>query len=197
MVAGRVLVIYGTSYGQTAKIARRIADTLQQRDLAVELCDAGKAGPSLHLEDYQIIVVGASLIARGIQPSIQAFVSTHGALLNRVPSAFYLVSASAGSASEAGRAAAQKILDGFLATSRWAPRFAASIAGAINYTKYGFLLRWYMKRASARNGGNTDTSRDHEYTDWKQVDRFAADIAGLAPREPARLPERPVLTAVP
>ncbi len=57
------------------------------------------------------------------------------------------------------------------------PILTASLPGAINYTKYSLLLKWYMKRASAKNGGSTDTSRDHEYTDWAEVERFAIAIA--------------------
>jgi menaquinone-dependent protoporphyrinogen IX oxidase len=29
-----------------------------------------------------------------------------------------------------------------------------------------------MKRISKQAGGATDTSRDHEYTDWAALDRF-------------------------
>ncbi len=75
--------------------------------------------------------------------------------------------------------APRRILDGFLARVGWRPRLTSSIAGAVNYTKYGFLLRWYMKRASAWGGGATDTTRDHEYTDWAQVESFASEIAAL------------------
>jgi len=34
-----------------------------------------------------------------------------------------------------------------------------------------------MKLINRRNGHTTDTSRDHEFTDWVQVRRFAAGIA--------------------
>lgn len=179
MSAGRVLVIYGTSYGQTAKIAHRIGEVLQRSGSAVEYCDAARGRPSLGAEQYSAIVVGASLIARGVQPPVRRFVRENLAALNRLPSAFFLVSASAGSSSPRGRQAAQRILDGFLAAEGWRPAASASIAGAINYTRYGFLLRWYMKRASAMHGGSTDTSRDHEYTDWGQVERFAAEVRDL------------------
>ena len=54
---------------------------------------------------------------------------------------------------------------------------AESIAGAIKYTRYNFILRWYMKKASRMNGGSTDTTRDHEYTDWAQVEMFAQQFA--------------------
>jgi menaquinone-dependent protoporphyrinogen oxidase len=94
-----------------------------------------------------------------------------------MPSAFYSVSASAGSTDANGRAAAERLRDEFLKRVGWQPKLRASIAGAINYTRYNPFLRWYMKRASAKGGGSTDTTRDHEYTDWAQVERFAADFA--------------------
>jgi menaquinone-dependent protoporphyrinogen oxidase len=192
-MSSRVLVIFGTSYGQTQKIAVRIAATLENRGFDVELCDAGRKPPALPLKQYTAVVVGSSIIAKGHQPAIKQFVHDHLASLNAMPSAFFQVSAAAGSAQERGRMAAQRILEEFLASQAWTPVLSASIAGAINYTRYNFLLRWYMKRASARNGGSTDTSRDHEYTSWAQVDRFALAIANeLRPvAEPVQEPAVP------
>lgn len=179
-----VLVIYGTSYGQTEKIARRIAATLERSDIAVELCDAAKTRPALATEQYSAVLVGSSIIARGHQPAIKRFIHDNASTLNQLPSAFFQVSASAGSGSPHARMAAQQIMEAFLAQQTWTPLLSASVAGAINYTRYNLLLRWYMKKASEKNGGSTDTSRDHEYTDWVQVDRFAAAFATLI--KPAR-----------
>ena len=190
----RILVIYGTSYGQTAKIARRIAETLQFRGLETELCDAGNGVPRLAPDRYSAIVVGSSIIARGHQAPIKRFVADNIAMLNRQPSAFFQVSASAGSRSVEGRNAAQRILDEFVAKNHWTPILSASLAGAINYTKYNFILRWYMKRAAAHHGGATDTSRDHELTDWAQVDRFALTLAEELSRSRVGIPE-PARTA--
>ncbi len=180
----RVLIIFGTSYGQTEKIARRIGADLETAGTAVEYCNAAKDHPSMDLKQYSAVVVGSSLIARGAQKSIQQFVSANAGVLNEVPSVYFQVSASAGSASQEGRNAAWRAIEGFLKHQHWAPKLTASLAGAINYTKYPFLLRWYMKRAAARNGGNTDTSRDHELTDWKQVNQFAADVTSLVASVP-------------
>jgi menaquinone-dependent protoporphyrinogen oxidase len=52
------------------------------------------------------------------------------------------------------------------------------------YTKYSLLLRLLLKYIAHRAGGPTDTSRDHEFTDWIQVERFATDFAAGLP-EPA------------
>jgi menaquinone-dependent protoporphyrinogen oxidase len=33
-----------------------------------------------------------------------------------------------------------------------------------------------MRRIASREGGDTDTSRDYEYTDWAAVDRCAVEF---------------------
>ncbi len=47
------------------------------------------------------------------------------------------------------------------------------IAGALRYTQYNWLTRFFMKRIVAKAAGDTDTSRDHKYTDWLQVADYA------------------------
>jgi menaquinone-dependent protoporphyrinogen oxidase len=36
-----------------------------------------------------------------------------------------------------------------------------------------------MRRIAAAEGGETDTSRDYEYTDWAAVERFALEMAAV------------------
>jgi menaquinone-dependent protoporphyrinogen oxidase len=180
MTQSRILVVYASSHGQTARIARRLAEAFQREGVAVDLVDAREGPFTLRPNVYGAIVVGSSLIVRGNQPAIRAFIRANRDVLAGQPAAFYQVSASAGSVDAAGRAAAERVMRGFLEEVRWQPTLVASIAGAINYTQYNPMLRWYMKRASRRHGGSTDTSRDHEYTDWAQVERFASDILAAA-----------------
>jgi len=53
------------------------------------------------------------------------------------------------------------------------------------YTRYGWLKRHMMKRIVAKAGGDTDTTRDFEYTDWDDLRDFTQDFAKLAGRRPA------------
>ena len=181
METPRILIVYGTTHGQTAAIAAFLRLTLEQRGCQVAVSNV-KEVPTPPLDQFDGILVGASVIARGHQPAIAAFIRDNVKTLNAMPSAFFSVSASAGSSLEAGRAAARRLCDGFLAETGFHPDLSQCIAGAIKYTRYNFLLRWYMKKASRMNGGSTDTSRDHEYTDWGQVKDFAQQFATLVMR---------------
>ncbi len=187
----RIGIVYGTSYGQTAKIAGQIRDVLVRRGHDVTLSNAAEPPTIVPLEMCDGIIVGSSIIVGGHQKSVDRFVRTHLGLLSRVPSAFYSVSASAGSTDPkgSGQAAAARVRDEFLNRVGWRPRLKASIAGAVNYTRYNPLLRWYMKWASAKGGGSTDTSRDHEYTDWEQVEQFAANFAEVVEASVTRSPD--------
>jgi len=177
MHSPRILIVYGTSYGQTARIANRLHRLLFERGFDVTLLDGGALPADLCPVDYDGVLVGASMIMRGYQKDIGTFVRRHAAVLNAGPSAFFAVSGSAGSKNPLERAEAHRRMDAFCREAGWHPVLAVSLAGAIAYTRYNVLLRWVMKRISRKEGGSTDTSRDHEYTDWTQVEQFAAEFA--------------------
>jgi menaquinone-dependent protoporphyrinogen oxidase len=52
------------------------------------------------------------------------------------------------------------------------------LAGRLAYTQYGILTRLLMTWIARRQGGPTDTSRDHELTNWDEVARLADTVAG-------------------
>ena len=75
----------------------------------------------------------------------------------------------------------------FLARCGWRPAITKMIAGALPYTRYNWLKRQMMKRIVAKAGGDTDTTRDYEYTDWIDLRNFAQDFAGLASERPVEV----------
>jgi menaquinone-dependent protoporphyrinogen oxidase len=188
MSSRRILIVYGTSYGQTARIANRIQTLLTHQGFEVTLRRGDELGSALNPTSYDGVVVGASMIVRGYQKYMRHFVHRHASALNGMPSAFFAVSGSAGSTHAAERAEARRLADAFCRSAGWQPMMIESIAGAVCYTRYNWLVRWMMKRISAREGGSTDTTRDHEYTDWSQVERFAVGFG-------ARLEEARALAA--
>ena len=89
--------------------------------------------------------------------------------------AFFAVSGSAGGPATE-QAAALDRMQAFCLKTGWVPTLRASFGGAISFTKYNVLLRWIMKRISQKKGGPTDTSKDHELTNWAQVEEFATRV---------------------
>jgi menaquinone-dependent protoporphyrinogen oxidase len=183
--ATKVLMVYGTSYGQTAKIARTIRDGLAAEGFDVELHRGDDPPATFDPAAFDAVVVGASIVLSGHQRYIKRFVAAHRQTLASRPSAFFSVSGSAGSANAEEREEARRIMSRFLDELGWRPDLSTTFAGAIRYTKYNPLIRWVMKRISAKEGASTDTSRDHEYTDWEAVDAFTASIASIVRRSEA------------
>jgi menaquinone-dependent protoporphyrinogen oxidase len=175
-MAVRILILYGTSYGQTAKVARYIGDCITSRGGLPRLVDADQIPAELSLRNFDGVIIGASIIRGKYQRAVRRFVIGHRHLLNAMHSAFFSVSASAASRDESGRRDAEVCIAQFLDDTGWQPASVESIAGAMAFTKYNVFYRWILKQISKRNGGPTDTSRDHELTDWAQVQQFAEEF---------------------
>lgn len=122
------------------------------------------------------MILGAS-IHYGRHPRyLRALVRRHCAALASRPSAFFSVSLSAGEPG-AQPEAAQRYLETFLHQAGWRPPQIATFAGALQYNRYGMFKRMLMRMIVGLAGGDTDTTRDYEYTDWDAVERFADDFA--------------------
>lgn len=100
------------------------------------------------------------------------WVRHHRKYLASRQSALFSVSLNAADRRPQARRADRAILEAFMRESGWTPSHATALAGALNYRRYGLLVRWLMKRISRSTGGPTDTSRDYEMTDWEDVDGF-------------------------
>ena len=172
----RILLLYASTEGQTALIAERMARTLCAQGHSVELLPADADPARVDPAAYGGVIVGAS-IHYGHHPAyLRALVRRHIGTLAARPSAFFSVSLSAGGP-RPKPAAAQRYIDKFLRKTGWQPQLVASIAGAVKYSLYGPIKRRVMIVFVGLGGGETDTSRDYEYTDWEAVERFAGEYA--------------------
>jgi menaquinone-dependent protoporphyrinogen oxidase len=183
----RILIVYGTTEGQTRKIAQRIAAVAEARGHEARLVDGATLTSALTRGETDAILTGASLHRGRYQSAVERFVRTNRALLNSLPSAFFGVSLFAASRDEEHRKEAHKLIARFLAETGWRPARTASLAGALLYRRYGFLKRLLMRLIVWREGGDTDAGRDYEYTDWEAVEGFARRFLEEVV-EPARAP---------
>ena len=172
----RVLILYSSVEGHTARIAERIGRALRDRGHTVQTHRAEAAGTDIDPASFDGAMIGAS-IHYGRHPAyLRALVRRHRDALASRPSAFFSVSLSAGGPG-AKPEAAQRYLDRFLRQTAWRPQQVATFAGALCYSKYGPFKRALMIGFVGLAGGDTDTSRDYEYTDWEAVERFGDAFA--------------------
>ena len=172
----RILLLYATTEGQTALIAERIAHTLRQKAHSVDTLPADTDPARLDPGAYDGVMVGASIHYGNHPAYLRTLIRRHRDVLGARPSAFFSVSLSAGGP-RPKPAAAQRYLDKFLRNTAWQPQLTASFAGALKYSLYGPIKRRVMIVFVGLGGGNTDTARDYEYTDWDAVERFADAFA--------------------
>ena len=173
----RILILFGTSEGHTARIAESVADTLRARGDDVDIVEASREGPSPSL--YDAIVVAASVHGGRYQRHVRRWVSANVHVLGHKPTAFVSVSLGVLQQDPAVQREVQAIVNRFLLSTEWRPAITKKVAGALMYRKYSWLKRLVMKRIAAKAGGDTDTSRNWEYTDWNELRAFAEQFAVL------------------
>jgi menaquinone-dependent protoporphyrinogen oxidase len=126
-------------------------------------------------DGFDAIIVGASIHMSKHSRQLSEFVGRHISRLNVVPSGFFSVSLSA-AGSEKERADASRFVEEFLTQAGWNPAIKATLAGGLRYREYNFLKRWMMKKIARDAGKDTDTSKNHEYTDWNAVAQFVGEF---------------------
>lgn len=189
------LVLYATREGHTELIAEHLRETMSSRGVAAHIVDAAQLPGNFRLEDYHGALIAASVHVQHHEKEVTHFVKQHREQLESMPTVFLSVSLSEAGAEnpensleQRNKSAAdvQRMIDRFLAETRWCPSRITAVAGALLYTKYNFLIRFIMKRIAAHEGGGTDTTRDYDYTDWAALDRLVDELPSIKPVGTAR-----------
>lgn len=181
-IVARIAIPYGTTEGQTARIAEYIADVIRDHGHEAQAVDIKRSGGDLP-DGYDGVVVGASIHMGKHDKHVGDYVGKNRAALERVPSAFFSVSLAAhGDLEEA-----EGYVEAFEQETGWRPAMVALFGGALLYTQYGFVKRRVMKKIAQDKPGalGTDTSRDYVYTEWDGVRRFAEDFLERLPSSDA------------
>ena len=171
-----VATIYGSSEGQTEKVADRIAEELGTRGHETTTVNV-KEADSVNLANFDAVLVGASIHTGRHQKAVRKFIIANRDVLVTRPTGFFQVSGSSGDESEAGEAAAIGYLDEFIDATDWRPDRIGLFGGAFRFSEYGFLMRAVMKRIVKKKHPELDPSQDIEFTDWEDVTAFANEFA--------------------
>ena len=180
-----ILVIYATREGHTRRIAEHIAASIRSRGYLADVIDAADVPAEFSMDAYEAAVLAASVHNGKHEKEMVSFVKRFREELECMRAVFLSVSLSeAGvensSASPEHRAQAaadvQHMMDAFLKETGWQPSKVRAVAGALSYTKYNFLIRFVMKRIAKSQGASTDTSQDHDLTDWEALDHIVDEV---------------------
>ncbi len=171
----KILIIYGTGEGQTRKIARYMEEVLQEENHKVMIADATDEPPLP--TNFDAILIGSSIHIHKYQTSVKEYIMENVDELNSMPSAFFSVCMAVASDIEEEHQEVREIAKKFLKHTKWNALEVSHIAGALKYTKYDYFKKLIMRMIAKKQGGDTDTSRDHEYTDWQAVKEFVIGFA--------------------
>ena len=141
----KVLIVYGTAYGQTERIAREIARVLREWQNEVSLVRGDRQPAGMTPDECDGIVVASSVLYGRHRRYIERFVREHAARLNALPSAFVSVCGAMANPAPEGERVARGYRDRLRAATGWHPTIERSFAGAIPYTRYAPWVRWVIK----------------------------------------------------
>lgn len=179
MRSPRVLMVFHSDEGQTAKVTARIAHVL--RDLGAEV-DAFPAESAPSPKGYDAIVVGDPVHMGKHSPVVIGYLSAHRPALDELSTAFFQVSLTSAQHDPVHDAAAWTYVEELERDTGFGPDVVGVFAGALTYRRYGWIKRRVMRHIAQEEGVDTDTSRDWEYTDWEAVEHFASDVHDLVVR---------------
>jgi menaquinone-dependent protoporphyrinogen oxidase len=170
----KFLIVYGTTEGQTRKIARFMEKQLLDAGHQVEISDTTDEPPAPN--NYDAILIGGSVHMHKYQTALTHYIKSHVEVLNKKHGGFFSVSLAIASDLEEEHREVEKITKDFLEQTGWKPVMITQMAGALKYTEYDFMKRMIMKMISKKEGRTTDTSKDYEYTDWNAVKKFVNEF---------------------
>jgi menaquinone-dependent protoporphyrinogen oxidase len=173
----RALIVFASSHGQTREIANKIAGRLRDRGLVVVVADAGEPAHLPAPAGFDLVIAGSRIQFGRHSSSVLAYLRQYRDALEAMPTAFFSVSMAAANKGDDPNGYLAATFDGL----GWRPALTAAIAGALQYRKYNWLLRFVMRRIARAGGHSDDTSMDHFYTDWHQVYDYADRAAALIP----------------
>jgi menaquinone-dependent protoporphyrinogen oxidase len=180
-----VLIVYGSTDGQTRRIAERMGEVLVTLGQHVHVVDSASVPADVAPGEFDAALVLGSVRMGKHQKTLADFVRKFRLELDAIPNAFISVSLSA---ARSGKPSAQrevaKTFQDFADRTGWRPNAKFAVAGALPYSRYSLRIRLIMKFISWMTGGDTDTSRDYEYTDWESVEDFARRFASALVQAP-------------
>lgn len=170
----KILILFSTVDDHTKKISTYLQNRLVEEghEVVVHVLEDGVA-----LEEYDTIIIGASIRYGRHNEKVYEFIKTYKEKLDEKANAFFSVNIVARKPNK-DRPDTNPYMKRFLRQIAWKPKNLAVFAGKLDYQKYSLLDRQMIRFIMFLTKGPTDPTSEIEFTDWDDVDRFAAVISG-------------------
>lgn len=167
----KALLLYSSREGQTQKIIRTIADQLDGYECdIVNLHECSQVDITV----YDKVLIGASIRYGHLNSKLYEFISRNLVQLQQSKAAFFCVNLTARKEEQGKDTPEGSVyIQTFLKKSLWQPELIGVFAGALYYPRYRFFDKIMIRLIMTLTGGETDTTKEVEYTNWKKVTQFA------------------------
>ena len=173
----KTLILYFTTDGQTKLIAERLAQYITHETELRSLREHANMTDE-HRAAFDKLVRGAAGVYVNFTPGVYKFLAPLLAIFNKNTTAFYGVNLTARKPNRQ-TPESNTYIRKFLQKILWRPTHVEVIAGALFYPRYSWFDRTMIRFIMKLTKGETDVSREYEYTDWAQVERFAQRLSKL------------------
>ncbi len=173
----KILFLYSTREGQTKKILQHIASQLDGSE-----CDFFNIHdmPVVDFSQYEKVLVGASIRYGRLNKKLYQYIERNYEALANAKSAFVCVNLTARKEHEGKDTPEGSVyIQTFLKKSLWKPQLIGVFAGALLYPRYKFFDKLMIQFIMKLTGGETDTSKEIEYTNWEKVNYFGSEFKKL------------------
>ena len=175
-----VLILYMSRQGHTARIARRICESIAAAEGHAEMMDINEAvheGVDWHR--YDVVALGAPVLYGTYDKDFLAFVAAHKDEIDRKPNSFFNVSVVA-RVPEKSTVDGNRYMQKFLEISPWRPKDLKVIAGKVDDPSWPWHERFMIRMIMKMTDGPTDTSAVIDYTDWEDVRAYGRHLLSLS-----------------
>ena len=174
-----VLVLYMSRQGHTARIARRICESIAEAGGRAEMMEIKEAvHEGVDWDRYEVVALGAPVLYGTYDRDFLAFVAAYRDELDRRPNSFFNVSVVA-RVPEKATVTGNRYMQKFLEISPWRPKDLKVIAGKVDYPSWPWHERLMIRMIMKMTDGPTDTSAVIDYTDWDDVRAYGRHLLTL------------------
>ncbi len=166
-----ILIIYGSTEGQTRKICHFALQHLSKRGHSVALCPADAAG-ELDPSTFGAAILAASVHTGHYQSSLVEYAKTNAHALRKMKTLFLSVSLAAAGNTEEDQTGLAGVVDSFVGEIGWTPERIEHVAGAFRFSDYDFFKYWAMRWIESQKDPSETPGEDREYTDWSDLEKI-------------------------